>query len=39
MPAAYVRLMLRRLGFQTEQVQQIMDEIACTPHRAANQNT
>ena len=27
-PAAYVRLLLRRLGFRPEQVQQIIDEIA-----------
>jgi len=30
-PAAYVRLLLNRLGFQAEQVQQIMDEIAYAP--------
>ena len=31
-PAAYVRLLLRRrLGFQAQQVSEIMHEIACAP--------
>jgi len=32
--AAYVRLLLKRLGFQPQQVQQIMNEIADAPRGA-----
>ena len=35
-PAAYVEMLLRRLGFRAEQVQQIMDEIACASREAAD---
>jgi hypothetical protein len=37
--AAYVEMLLRRLGFQAQQVQQIIDEIAYAPRGAADQNT
>jgi hypothetical protein len=37
-PAAYVEMLLRRLGFQAQQVQQIIDEIAYAPRGAADQN-